>query len=120
MEEREITCIACPMGCILNAKIEGESISITGNLCKIGITYGTKELQDPRRVLTTSIPVEVGGEMKMLSVKTKGDIPKNRLLDCLREIKAAKPTKAVNCGDVIVPDILGLGVDVVATRDVFC
>ena len=34
MEERNLTCIGCPLGCALKVTIDGENVTVTGNTCK--------------------------------------------------------------------------------------
>ena len=43
MEEKNLICIGCPMGCPLTVKMEnGEVVSVTGNTCKRGDIYARK------------------------------------------------------------------------------
>ena len=123
MEKRKITCIGCPVGCELDAAIGNDGkIEISNNLCKIGAEYGVKECTNPTRILTTSIAVErKNGETAMLSVKTSSGIPKGKIFECLQIIKGTRLTddSVINVSDVVIPNILGLGVDVVATRRFF-
>lgn len=119
MEQREITCISCPMGCLLSVEIDGDQISVTGNGCKIGLEYGKNEVSNPKRMITTSIKVkEANGTRKMLSVKTSDTIPKDKISACLKVIKSAQPTGTFAVGDVVIENIMGLNVDIVATRDI--
>jgi len=118
MDTRELICISCPVGCVLTVTVEKERIGVTGHQCRRGVSYGEKEVASPSRMLTTSIKVACEGEPAyvMLSVKTSAEVPKDRLLDCLRVIKGIELACPVNFGDVVMENILGLGVDVVATR----
>lgn len=114
---KKLTCICCPLGCPLNAEIEsGNVVSITGNTCPRGEKYGREELTAPQRMLTTTVRI-TNGILPMLPVVSQKALPKAKLYDCmevLRKIQVAAPIKA---GQVIVHDILGLGVDIVASRD---
>ncbi len=113
METKELTCTVCPQGCRITAQMEGGNvISLSGNWCKRGERYALAELNDPRRTLTTTMRVRGGG---MVSVKSQEPLPKDRLLDCMKAINAAQATAPVEIGDVLIKDILGLGVDIVAT-----
>ncbi len=117
MDKRELICIGCPVGCQLTAQGEGDSLTITGNLCKIGKDYGIKECTDPRRIITTSLKIKnEDGTVSMVSVKTNSDVPKNRIFDCLEEIKRYVPQGEIKIGQVVIENILGLGADIVATR----
>ena len=109
---RELTCIGCPMGCPLIVTMEaGEVISVTGNTCKRGDVYARKEVTNPTRIVTSTVRVS-GGDADMVSVKTKEDIPKGKIFEC---VKAPAP---VYIGDVLVKDVAGTGVDIVATKNV--
>ena len=115
---RELTCIGCPMGCPLTVTMEaGEVISVTGNTCKRGDIYARKEVTNPTRIVTTTVRV-LNGTEKVVSVKTKEDIQKSRILDCIRELKEVTVTAPVEIGDVVLHDVAGTGVDIVATKNI--
>ena len=58
-----------------------------------------------------------GGFVEMISVKTKEDIPKEKIFDCVKALKGVTVKAPVHIGDVILADVAGTGVDVVATRN---
>ena len=118
MEKRELTCIGCPMGCQITVELEGDEVlSVTGNTCKIGDNYARNEVTHPERTVT-STAVVLGGDKPRVSVKTKANIPKDKITDVMKEIDAAVVHAPVRIGDVIVENVCGTGVDVVATRNV--
>ena len=117
METRELTCIQCPMGCQLTVTVDGDKVSVTGNICPRGAVYGEKEIKDPTRTVTSSVIVE-GGEIARASVKTASDIPKDKIFEVMEEIHGIKVKAPVNLGDVIIKDAAGTGVDVIATKTV--
>ncbi len=120
MEEREFVCIVCPLGCNITARLEGGTIqSVTGNTCPRGANYVTKELTDPRRMLTSLVRVR-NGELPVVSVKTVSDIPKGMVRECAKALKGVELQAPVHLGDVVLRDICGSGVDVVATKTVEC
>ena len=53
----------------------------------------------------------------MVSVRTKGDVPKDKIFAVMEEIRGAVITAPVHIGDVVIPDIAGTGVDLIATRE---
>ena len=116
-ETRELTCINCPLGCALTVTIDGESITVTGNTCPRGEAYGKKEVTDPTRIVTSTVPVD-GGDIARVPVKTASDIPKGRIFDVMEAVHAVRAKAPVKIGDVIVRDAAGTGVDIVAARDV--
>lgn len=116
--ERKLICIGCPLGCELTAQVEGGEVrEVTGNTCPNGERYARKELTNPTRILTTTVRVR-GGTLPVVSVKTAGDIPKEALLRCVETLRDLEVPAPVTLGQVIVPDILGTGVDLVATKSV--
>lgn len=118
MENKELICIGCPLGCMITVGMEaGEVVSVTGNTCKRGDNYARKEVTNPTRIVTSTVAV-TGGDHAMVSVKTKEDIPKGRIADCINALKGITVEAPVAIGDVIVPDVLGLGVDIIATKNV--
>lgn len=117
MEKRELICISCPMGCPLTVELEGgEIVNITGNTCKRGEVYGRKEVTNPTRIVTSTVKVE-GGKSDMVSVKTKEDIPKDKIFECVKALKGITVKAPVRIGDVILPNVAGTGVDIVATKE---
>lgn len=117
MEKRELICIGCPMGCPLVVELEGSDvISVTGQTCKRGEVYARKEVTNPTRIVTSTVKVE-GGKVDMVSVKTRDDIPKGKIFECVKALKGVTVKAPVRIGDVIVANVAGTGVDIVATKD---
>ena len=86
MEIKNLTCIGCPMGCQVTVEFEGEEIfSVKGNSCAIGDKYARQEVTHPERTVTSTVVV-VGGAKERTSVKTKGNIPKDKIFACMEEI----------------------------------
>lgn len=117
MEKRELICIQCPMGCPLTVTVDGDKVTVEGNTCPRGAVYGEKEVTHPTRTVTSTIDVD-GGEIPRVSVKTSGDIPKEKIFDVMREIRAARVAAPVTIGDVIIKDAAHSGADVIATKSV--
>lgn len=118
MEKRELICIGCPLGCVVNVElVDGIIKDISGYSCKRGITYAQKEITNPMRIVTSTIKV-TGGEKPLVSVKTKQSIPKNKIFDCMNEIRHVVAKAPVAAGDIIIENVAGTGVEVVATKDV--
>lgn len=117
MEKYELTCIRCPMGCPLTVTVDGENVTVTGNTCPRGAEYGKLEVTAPVRTVTSSVRV-TGGELPLVSVKTKTDIPKGKIFDVMADIRKAQVPAPVRIGDVLVENAGGTGVDIVATKDV--
>ena len=56
--------------------------------------------------------------MNMVSVKTAEDIPKGKIFDCMEALKKITVTAPVQIGEVIIKNVCGTGVDVIATKKV--
>ena len=114
------TCINCPLGCSLELVEEGgEVIGITGNECEVGRRYAEEEFRDPRRVVTTTVRVRKG-VLPMLPVVTTRPIPKSLVREAVKALSGVEVEAPVRDGQVIYRDILGTGVDVVASRRLDC
>lgn len=110
---KELTCTSCPMGCRLTASVEdGKIISLKGNSCKRGESYAQSELFDPRRTLTTTVAVKHANAP--VPVKSAEPLPKDMLGACMKVLRRVKVESPVWVGDVVVSDILGTGIDVIA------
>jgi CxxC motif-containing protein len=117
-EHRKFICITCPRGCALDVTMEGEAVvKMEGNSCKRGIDYVTGELNDPRRMVTTTVRVR-GGVHPLAPVYTESPIPKPRILDLLAEIRKIELRAPVKFGDVVIENALGTGVNVLASRNI--
>lgn len=116
--KQELTCIGCPKGCLVAVEMEnGEIVDITGNTCPRGKDYAEKEVTNPQRTVTSTVPVS-GGSLVMVPVKTASDIPKSKVFDSMAQIRAARVNAPVTAGDVIIHDLAGTGIDLIATRSV--
>ena len=121
--KKTITCIVCPNGCTLDISYDQDAqgkvtiSQVTGNLCKRGVEYAQQEMTDPRRTIASSVLVR-NGDLPLVSVRTSGAIPKNQIFDVMKEIRKVEVDAPVKAGTVIIPDVLHLGVDIIATKDV--
>ncbi len=96
---------------------EGGVTGIRNHLCKLANEYVSSELFDPRRTVTTSMPVD-GGDWPLVSVRTNPPIPKDRMLEAMDEITGVRVQAPIHVGDVLIANILNTGCDVIATRNV--
>ena len=118
METKNLICINCPMGCALTVEMEEDKVvSVSGNTCNRGEAYARKEMTDPTRIVTSTVRV-VGGKSDMVSVKTKEDIPKGKIFECIKELKNVQVQAPIHIGDVVLTDAAGTGIDVVATKKI--
>ena len=118
MKTVNLICIGCPLGCPLTVEMEGNEVkSVSGNTCPRGDAYAKKELTNPTRIVTSTVRVS-GGKLAMVSVKTQSDIPKDKIFDCVKALKDVELIAPVKIGDVVVENVAGTGVNVIATKNV--
>lgn len=118
IKKESFICIGCPIGCMLDVTMYSEdNIVVEGNLCPIGDRYGKKEIVEPVRMVTSIVFVE-GGIDRLVPIKTDREINKTLMLDLARALKDVKVKAPVYIGDVIVENILGSGVNMIATNEV--
>ena len=111
-------CIGCPLGCTLSVEMNGnEVINVTGNTCPKGKIYAEKEMTNPTRIVTSTVRV-VNGDRVTVSCKTKSDIPKRMVFDVARALKEVVVEAPVAIGDILIEDVAGTGVAIVATSTV--
>ena len=115
----ELVCIGCPLGCNLSVQMKGtEIVNVSGNTCKKGDEYARKEVTNPTRIVTSLVKVK-NGNIAVVSVKTKEDIPKSKIYDCIKELKNIEVEAPIKIGDVILSNVAKTGVDIVATRNIY-
>ncbi len=118
MMTKEITCTVCPRGCTVTVTGEGTQIaSVTGQGCKRGETYAAAEFTNPVRLLTSTVKIE-GQANELLPVRSAAPVPKAKLFDCMEVIRKVTVTAPVAQGDVIVADVCGTGVDIIASKTI--
>ncbi len=113
---KKLTCIQCPKSCSLAVDIENCRVAhVSGNLCPKGDEYACAEVENPLRILTATVLAQ-GLSLKMVPVRTDKPIPKAKIREAAVEIRKIRVTQALNVGDIIVADFLGLGANLIATR----
>ena len=113
--KKEMICISCPMGCHLTVEGEDGNYTVTGNTCKRGDAYARTEITNPVRSLATTVKVN-GGVYNVVPCKSAGALPKDKIMECMDCINNAEVNAPVSLGDILVENILGTGIDIVATN----
>lgn len=117
--KKEIICTVCPRGCHIQVEGEGENVlSVQNYGCKRGLEYASAEFAYPVRILTTTVRL-AGVTNDLLPVRSSKPLPKEKLFDCMDVIRSAQAQLPVARYDIIIPNICGTGVDIVATKDVW-
>jgi len=113
-----LTCVLCPVGCELEVRNDpAGGLQVQGNQCDKGVPFALEEILYPKRNLATSIPVK-GTATKMVSVRLSGPVARELIFPILAEISKLRPEAPVRRGQILIDDVLGTGVDVIATRTV--
>jgi CxxC motif-containing protein len=136
----ELICITCPLGCHLEAERRPDgSLVVTGNRCPRGPAYAREELLAPRRVVTATCRARVSGaepgpggrangapprsdlataRPRRIPCRTRAPFPKERVGELLVAIYSLEVELPVEIGKVLIPDALGSGIDLIATRSI--
>ena len=112
--KKELICICCPRGCHLS--MDTDSDTVTGNFCPRGSKYGLQEVKNPTRVITSTVRIE-GSNLPMCPVKSAEPIPKGKLFLAMEEINKVHLKAPIHIGDVIISDLAGSGIALIACRD---
>ncbi len=118
MEKREMVCIVCPVGCRLEVFEDDKSDSgyiVKNATCLRGEVYAVKELTNPTRVVTSTVKIR-NGLLNRLPVKTDGTISKDKIFECMDIINSIEVEAPIKVGHIIVENVLGEGVNIIATR----
>lgn len=112
------TCICCPLGCRIEVALDenGQVSEVSGYTCKRGADYAAQEAVAPERMVTALLCVS--GCLEPVSVKTQRPVPKAAMKDVLAAVAALRLDAPVAAGDVLIEDVCGTGVAVVATKSV--
>lgn len=116
---RNLTCIVCPKGCGLTVTFDGNGNieKVDGFTCKRGEEYAISECTHPVRTVTSTVKTVSG---KTVSVKTEKAIPRELVFAAMKEINAVRlpDDVPVSIGQVIISDLCGIGISVVATSNI--
>ena len=136
---RELTCIVCPIGCLLKVELtaqasgeespaDGDGLPvpvITGNQCRRGNAYAMEEIFSPKRIVTATCAVSLNAEESALRgpafprripVRTSVPCPKEKINELLKDIYSLKQELPVRAGQKLISGWKGSGIDVIASR----
>lgn len=124
IETLQFNCTTCPSECLLTVEVERDADgavvevrSVTGNSCPRGDKFAHQELICPMRVLTTTIAVS-GGDEALLPVRTAEAIPLALHAQAMNFIRGLVVNAPIRIGDVVLEDLLGTSIDLVASMDI--
>lgn len=113
--ERFYVCTLCPNGCDLTVtKAADGTVDVQGARCKKGIEYGTKEVVDPERVLTTTVKV-AGGTLPTVPVRSCAPMKKTELRETIALLDERCFEAPIAFGQILVQNVGKNKVDIMAT-----
>jgi CxxC motif-containing protein len=107
----------CPNGCRLSVEEGADSIDVSGNQCKRGVDFAVAEITNPTRTLTTTVRTSFP-DTPVLPVRTAGEIPKGKIRELMHFINTVTVSRPLGIGETVVENILGLGVNIIATSNI--
>jgi len=111
---KKLYCITCPAGCQLTLIGKGIDMVVEGNKCDKGYEFARHEMDNPTRTLTTTVRTRFPG-VPVISVRTDGEIPRDMLMEAMKELSEVMVTTELNCGDIVLENIVDTGVNVIIT-----
>lgn len=114
---KEMTCIVCPLGCRLKVELVDGDYKVSGNSCLRGQTFAINEIKNPLRTISSTVRT-IYPDVPVLPVRVSADIPMKKIFPVMQEINKVLVKQPFKRGDVIIKDVLGLGVDVICTSDI--
>lgn len=114
----KIICTVCPNGCEINVtELSTENCNIEGYKCEKGREYAEQEIANPARILTTTIKIK-NGLIKRLPVRSENPVPKDKILQIIGKVRSVEIEAPVEEGDIIIENILGMGINITASKSV--
>ena len=87
---------------------------VEGNKCRRGIDFAEAEMTNPTRTLTTTVRTKFPG-VPVISVRTDGEIPKDKIMDAMHELSEVVISTELGCGDTVLENVADTGVRVIVT-----
>ena len=118
MTQKEVTCAGCSVGCTVKVTMEeGKILEIKGNNCHRGEQYARTKVSKSSRIVTSTVEVN-SGRLSSVPCMTKGDVPEELVNKVLEELKDVVVEAPISYGDILVENIAGTGINIVATKTI--
>jgi CxxC motif-containing protein len=115
-ETKKFLCVSCPVGCLLKVTVRAkEVLSVADNGCPLGVKYAQNEVVNPVRTFTSTVRVS-GASLPVCPVRSRTPLPLSKVGDVTRELATTEATAPISIGQVIIKDICGTGIDIIASR----
>jgi len=112
----EIICVACPKGCRLEVVHNEEELLVSNAGCKRGKDYAFGEINDPRRMVASTVQVN-NGLHPLVPVFTESPFPKGKIMALLNEIHTVRIDAPVKMGQVVIENALETGINIITSRE---
>ncbi|MEG1790683.1 MAG: DUF1667 domain-containing protein [Clostridia bacterium] len=110
---KELICIVCPNSCLLTINDNNE---VSGAKCPRGKKFAIEEMTAPKRTVCTTVAT-VFADYPVLPVRTSDEIPKDKIFQLMELVKGFKLEKRVARGEILIKNILNLGVDLISSSN---
>ncbi|MDR1943994.1 MAG: DUF1667 domain-containing protein [Synergistaceae bacterium] len=115
-ETKKFLCVSCPVGCLLKVTVRGkEVLSVEDNGCPLGVKYARNEVANPVRTFTSTVRVN-GGSLPVCPVRSRTPLPLSKVFSVTREVAKVTALAPISIGQVLIEDVCGTGVDIIASR----
>lgn len=108
---KELVCIVCPNGCKLTIDDHGEILNAK---CKRGISFATEEMVCPKRTICSTVAT-VFPDFPVLPVRSSAEVKKSDIPAFMDAVNGVLLDHRIERGEVIIKNVLGSGVDLIAT-----
>lgn len=115
---KKLVCIVCPKGCNIEVSENGQDFDIIGNHCLRGKEYAVNEMTVPKRSITSTVRTSFKA-LPRLPVRTDRDIDIKNIFPVMKQLNKIVVEQPVHQGDILISNILGLGVNIISTLDMF-
>ena len=113
---KKLICISCPIGCHLTVD-EEHDYAVSGNSCPRGAIYGKTEIQNPQRIVTSTVAVSDSKYVRC-SVKTDRPVPKRFMFDVVKTLNGICIKAPITMGQIIISNVCGTGANFIATKGI--
>jgi len=86
------------------------------NNCSVSM-LAMKEAENPTHSVTTTVRT-VFPRIPVLPVRTNRSVPKEKVMEIIRELSKVVITEKIGIGEIVAANILGTGSDIIVASDV--
>ncbi|MBN2736887.1 MAG: DUF1667 domain-containing protein [Spirochaetales bacterium] len=114
-DPKKIICISCPIGCELTVGYENDQLSVSGNKCARGKSYGQEEYLEPKRIVTAVVKTN-SATLTYIPIKTDQPLKKEYINDLLNHLYQLEVKVPITLNQCLLKNFNNTGVNIVFTR----